>query len=707
MAGDTATLTRSGMSAGENPGQRRNPRYDILFEPVKIGPVTAPNRFYQVPHASGMTNALPRVRASFRETKAEGGWGVVCTGACSIHPTSDDSPLPFARLWDKADIQSHALMTEAVHRHGSLAGIELWHGGASTFNRTSRLAPLSPSGTPWMATHVGFMSNLRPKVMDRADILDLLRWQAEGARKARSAGFDIVYVYAGMGYLPYEFLLPEYNHRTDEYGGSVANRVRLVQQMIEVTKEAVGDSCGVALRISLEELRAKASPHAQSEAHEVIERLKDLPDLFDVKMDSSPTDCSASRFSEEGSHEKVIDFVKKVTTKPVVGVGRFTSPDTMVSQLKRGVLDLIGGARPSIADPFLPKKIDEGREDEIRECIGCNICISSWHDSVPVRCTQNPTIGEEWRRGWHPERMQPKKSDDKILVVGGGPAGLECALSLARRGYAVTLADKGRAFGGRLNFETRLPGLSAWRRVLDYRLGRLQTMNKVDLFLESDLSADDILEFGCQHVVTATGSRWTNEIYTSMEVPVGRIDGPNVFTPSDLAEGRLPAGPTVVFDFDNYYMGGVVAEHLAELGNQVSYVTPAGHASAWTIMTNELPRVHQALSRRGITVTTLNRITAFDGEAATLAQLFTGAETKFACRNLVIVGLRRPEDALYHALMERDLAGAGIKSVTRVGDALAPGAIVHAVHAGHRYARELDEPVSEEPYKLDAPVVLS
>src|ERR1700683_2223209 len=160
-------------------------RYQVLFEPVKIGPVTAPNRFYQVPHASGMTNALPHVRAAFRETKAEGGWGVICTGACSIDPTSDDAPLPFASLWDDNDIRAHALMTEAVHRHGALAGVELWHGGASVMNRASRLPPLSPSGIPWMATHVGFMGNQRPRTMHERDIGNLLAWEAEGGPKGQ------------------------------------------------------------------------------------------------------------------------------------------------------------------------------------------------------------------------------------------------------------------------------------------------------------------------------------------------------------------------------------------------------------------------------------------------------------------------------------------------------------------------------------------
>ena len=684
----------------------RNPRYDVLFEPVKIGPVTARNRFYAVPHAAGMTNSMPHMRAAFRAMKAEGGWGVVCSGYVSIDPSSDDTPLPCATLWDDEDIRSHALMTDAVHRHGALAGVELWHGGGSVMNRTSRVAPLSPSGTSWMATHVNFMGNQRPRRMEREDIRQVLDWQGQAARRAQRAGFDIVYVYAGMGYLPYEFLLSDWNQRTDAYGGSVENRVRFVRQLLEVTHEAVAGKCAVALRISLEELRARPSAVAPSEAHEVVGLLGQLPDLWDVKLDSSPTDCSPSRFSAEGSHEPVIEFVRKLTTRPVVGVGRFTSPDAMVGQIRRGVLDLIGGARPSIADPFLPRKIDEGREQDIRECIGCNVCISSWHDSVPVRCTQNPTIGEEWRRAWHPERIAPAASDGSILIIGAGPAGLECALSLGRRGYAVSVAEAAEEIGGRLRFETRLPGLAGWGRVLDWRRGQLEQLSNVTIYRGNRLSADDVLELGNTHVVIATGSRWARLLYSPLELPAGRLEGSDVYTPDDVADGARLEGPVVIYDFDNYYMGGALAEHLAKAGHQVSYVTPAGHVSAWAVMTNEQPQIHRALFAAGIAVHTLSRVANFANGELTLVDQFTTAERQLPCRSLLIVGARFANDSLHEALAVRqdELRRSGILSVTRIGDAAAPGAIVHAVYSGHRYARELDADPASVACRRDAPL---
>ncbi|PZR00988.1 MAG: methylamine [Cereibacter sphaeroides] len=676
----------------------RDPRHDILFEPVRIGPKTAKNRFFQVPHASGMTNAAPHVRAAFRGTKAEGGWAVVSTGACSIDDSSDDSPFPMATIWDEADIRSHALMTDAAHEHGALAAVELWHGGAVAMNRTSRRPALSPSGVPWMATHPGFMSSARPKIMDQGDIRDLIRWHAEAAVRAEKAGFDILYVYAGMGYLPYQFLLSDYNRRTDAYGGSPRNRTRLVEELIDAVREATHGRCAVALRISMQELRSRPSDISPSEAHEVIGYLKDAPDLFDVKMDYSATDCAASRYTPEGSHEPVIDFLKSITDKPVVGVGRFTSPDTMVGQIKRGVLDLIGGARPSIADPFLPNKINEGRSEDIRECIGCNICISSWHDGVWVRCTQNPTAGEEWRRGWHPEIVR-KDAEGQVLVVGGGPAGLESSLTLARRGYRVALADKAREMGGRLRWETSLPGLNQWYRVVDYRMGQLRKMPNVELFPESDLSADDVRDFGADHVVVATGARWLPTLCGTNELPTQALVAPRVYTPDDLAAGVVPEGPVAVFDYDNYYLGSAIAEHLAGLGRQVTYITSAGAAAAWTIMTNEQPLVHQSFRKRGIALRTLELVTGFDGETLQLAQIFSGEPSQIAARSLVIVGQRQGGSALYDALLHHGSPG----SLHLTGDANAPGAIAHAIYQGHRTARELGLAASQIKVGRDAP----
>ena len=227
----------------------RNPRYDILFESVRIGPVTAPNRFYQAPHAMGTGNQMPHTRAAMREVRAEGGWGVVNTGYCSIHPSSDDTLLPYSRLWDDEDIEVHALMVDAVHRHGALAGVELWHGGSETGNRLTRVTPMSASGVSYNLTYPGWMSLTRSRPMDRQDIREFRRWHVDAAKRAKSAGFDIVYIYAGMGFGPYQFLLPSLNKRTDEYGGSLVNRMRFIVETLSAMRNAVGDETPLGVRL--------------------------------------------------------------------------------------------------------------------------------------------------------------------------------------------------------------------------------------------------------------------------------------------------------------------------------------------------------------------------------------------------------------------------------------------------------------------------
>ena len=433
--------------------------------------------------------------------------------------------------------------------------------------------------------------------------------------------------------------------------------------------------------------------------------LAELPDLWDVQYGDYHIDARSSRFAQEAAQEPYVAFVKSVTSKPVVGVGRFTSPDTMVAQVRRGILDFIGAARPSIADPFLPKKIEEGRPEDIRECIGCNVCIASDYYGVPLRCTQNPTMGEEWRRGWHPEIIAPKTSSDTVLIVGAGPAGLECARALGQRGYDVHLAEATKDLGGRVTLESRLPGLSEWARVRDYRVGQIEKMANVTIYRDSRMGAAEIRESGFAHVVLATGSAWRRDgSGRSSFAPIPGADRPQVFTPDDVLAGRAIPGPVLVYDDDPYYMGGAVAEELRKRGQPVTLVTPAALVSEWTVGSQEQPYIQARLIEAGIDIIVSHRLAAVRAGEAELVCAFTERPRTIAARSVVLVSLRMPNDALYHELTSDSaaLADAGIKSVTRVGDCLVPGTIAAAVQDGHRYAREFDAPPPDEvPFKRE------
>ncbi|MEE9581494.1 MAG: FAD-dependent oxidoreductase [Acidimicrobiia bacterium] len=667
----------------------RDPRFDILFEPVRIGPVTAPNRFYQVPHCTGMGYRRPKSLAALREVKAEGGWGTVCTEYCSIHASSDDEPHPSASLWDDADIDRHALMVDKVHAHNALAGVELWYGGPGAANHYTREVPLGAWSTP-----AGDRDPIQTKAMDKRDIRDFKRWHLDAARRAQRAGFDIVYVYSAHWYLLRQFLLPS-NQRSDEYGGSLENRSRLLRELIIETKEAIGDTCAVAVRFPAS-AGGPDDDQDTAEPRQILGMLADLPDLWDVTVHDYSLDMGTSRFVPEAGLEAATSWVKSVTDKPVVSVGRFTSPETMLRLVREGVMDLIGAARPSIADPFLPRKIAEGRDDEIRECIGCNICYSGDQTGTPIRCTQNPTMGEEWRKGWHPEIIPAKESDASILVVGAGPAGLEAAMALGKRGYDVTLAEARRELGGRVTLESSLPSLAAWARVRDYRLNQIDKLPNVEIFRESVVDEEQILEFAADHVVIATGARWRRDgMGRWHEAPIPGSDSASVITPDDIMAGVVPAGPVVVFDDDHYYMGGIIAEALRHQGLDVTLVTPANEVSTWTTHTEEQHRVQGRILNLGIVLETGTSVASIGEETVVLESIYTGQTREVEAATVVMITSREPQDALYHALVDRI-------SIERIGDCLAPGTIATAVYSGHRYAREMDTPaVAGVPFRRE------
>ena len=658
----------------------RDPRYDILFEPVKIGPVESRNRFYQTPQCNGMGRNYPTSMAVMRGVKAEGGWGVVFAEQCDLHFTSDNPRN--VRLWDEQDIPILERMTEQVHKHGSLAGLMLAHNGYVTPNVISREAPWSPAGG---ASFGIFPSHT--KSLDKSDIKALLRWQKTAAINARKAGFDIVNIYAAHDLaLPMHFISRRHNTRSDEYGGSLENRVRLLRELVEVTKDAIGDTCAVGIRFSVDELVGDGGLTCDGEGREVVEMLAELPDIWDVNVSSWKNDSITSRFGEEGSQEKYVSFMKEVTTKPVVGVGRFTSPDTMVGQVKRGVLDMIGAARPSIADPFLPEKIRDGRPEDIRECIGCNMCITNNYLMAPIRCTQNPTMGEEWRRGWHPERIAAKSTDDSILIIGGGPAGLEAARALGQRGYQVMLAESRTELGGRVTRESRLPGLSAWARVRDHRLQQIEKMLNVEVFLDSAMTVNDIGETGCSLVAVATGSSWRSDgVGRHFLKPIPVEPGATVLTPDDVMDGREISGHVVLYDDDHFYMASVIAEKLLKDGCKVTIVTPAATFASFSQYTIEIAHIHKRLFGMGATLQAHSAVFSVLPGGAEVGSIYAGETTIIECDAVVAVTGQQPETRLYDSLLKNSKS----QRIVRIGDCLAPATIAAAVFSGHKFARDL------------------
>lgn len=691
---------------------RCRPEHDVLFEPLQLGPKLLKNRFYQTPHCTGFGSDLPATQAYHRGVKAEGGWAAVSIEWCSIHPEADEKPAGGAHIWDDHDVRNLSLTTEKIHEHDALAGIELGYNGPNVTNFESRLAARGPSQIP---SDTFYYSSCY--AIDEQELGELQGFYVTAALRARAAGFDIINVMGSHGACaPQQFLMPYYNKRADGYGGSFRNRARFSLELLEQVKEAVGDDCAVTTRFCIDSLHEDDQGiRAAEEGAAFIELADDLVDFWDLQV-GGPTmaewgeDAGPSRFFKENFQREWLRQVRPHTRKPIVGVGRFTNPDTMAAMIRSGELDIIGAARPSIADPHLPKKVEEGRVEDIRECIGCNICVSRHEQAATIVCTQNATTGEEYRRGWHPERFRPAaNAENDVLVVGAGPAGMECALVLAKRGMRrVHLVDSAPEMGGSVNWISRLPGLAEWARVVTWRRLQLAKLPNATFIPNTALRSQDVLDYGAEIVVIATGSHWARDgLNGPSHAPIRGVDGhPGVFTPEDimLDERPLPGDRVVVYDCDGYFVGASLAEKLARDGCQVRLATPLATVAPFMEFTLEATRMHGLLLELGVELVAAHAVDEFRGDVLSLRHVRARGAPSISWETdaLVLVTQRNSDDALYRELKGQPAAlkDQGIVGLHRIGDCLVPRLIAEAVFDGHRLGVEIDtdDPAKPLPY---------
>ncbi|HLY48644.1 MAG TPA: NAD(P)-binding protein [Solirubrobacteraceae bacterium] len=688
----------------------RDPRHEVLFEPVRLGRKTMRNRFYQTPHADGLNSQFPGAEAGFRGMKAEGGWAVVNTGMTSVSPEYDHSGREVvSRIWDDADVRNWALLCDRLHEHGALAGIELMASGAHVTGYETRLPAGAVSEIPddWLFMGSSFQ-------MDKDDIRRVQGHYVAAANRARAAGFDIVNVMgAELVALPMTFLMSRYNQRSDEYGGSFENRSRFWLETLELVRAAVGDDCAITARMCIDTLDdSEHGIRAEHEGAGFIRLADHLVDFWDVQVGGEGNtwgkDLGPSRFYAENFQGEYVRRVRTHTMKPVVAVGRFTSPDTMVQVIRDGQQDIIGAARSSISDPFLPEKISEGRLDEIRECIGCNVCVSRVNTATRIICTQNATTGEEYRRGWHPERFTPVGNGlSRVLVVGAGPAGLECGVVLARRGVEyVHVVDAADRPGGHMEWVPRLPGLAEWARVIHHRLTLAGKLPNLTVIPRKALSADEILDYGAEIVILTTGSTWARDGLSSVTrapLPGADAEQPHVLTPDQImVEGKAPPGERVlVYDAEGYFMGVSLAERYAREGRRVRYVTPRSAIAPYMHHTGEDQLMIPLLVELGVELVRDHAVTAIEpGVVCGVPRLPGGRPVPWQADAIVLVTQRIPRSELYRELKARSgqWPDAGVRAVYRAGDCVSPRPqVADAIFDAHRLAREIDSPDPATP----------
>ena len=664
--------------------------YEHLFEPLRVGPQVLRNRVLFGAHFTMFTEPNPvwgepgfygRRYGRYLAERAAGGVAAVIAGETAVAPNTAYKMPNNANGWDPACIPHYEALTAQVHEHGALAFIQLTHSGAMMLGNWSKQVAIAPSSVPDYFE--------APKPMDRDDIREIIEYHVRCARNAVAGGFDGIEIQSAHGYLLHQFLSPKFNERTDEYGGSLENRMRFGVEVLDAVRDAVGGGVAVGIRLAGDDEQTHGPGLTADDAAEVAARYEQLGlvDFLNVSVGSGGIGMVRTNYAPHGFGVYAAHAVRKaVRDTPVFTVHRILMPEEAEGILERHEADGITLVRALIADPEWVDKARDGRDAEIRRCTGINqSCYGNLLQSLPINCVQNPVVGREDELGLG--TLQPAARLRRVVVVGGGPAGLEAAWVAAARGHRVTLLERSDTLGGAIRWAALLPGREEIANIADWRIGECERRG-VEVRTSVDATADTVLALEPNAVVVATGghaSKTGRSAYHPMPVPGSEqefvLDHVEALRRAHEAPDQL-GDRVVVLDAVGHVHGVGLGELLATQGRDVTVVCPLPVLLACDGETQAaiLPRAVQA----GMAWQPSTALAFVGDHDVTLVDVLSrelrtvgNVDTVVICTNGV------PNTELAAALRDRG------PEVVSVGDAVAVRPVDRAVFDGHRAGRAL------------------
>jgi mycofactocin system FadH/OYE family oxidoreductase 2 len=666
--------------------------YPHLFSPLRIGNVTVRNRIMQTAHVKLFAEAAvdSQRNVDYQAARARGGAGLLITGNRVVHPTSTTGFPRVAWQYLPEALESDRRLTAAVHEHGGVIFAQLNHFG---LNATSESADdLRVLWGPSAVKSPAYGET--PKAMEPEDIAEVTEWWARCAELSREGGFDGTEVHISHSYLLHQFLSPLYNKRTDEYGGSFENRLRFGREVIAAVRSRVGPDWVVGVRISLSDFIPGALD--VEDAIRVAWTLEADGHLDYVNVTAAGYH-NIHRAIEPGDMPDgyLVDLTAQVKAAvselPVFTVGGIKDAALAEEILASGKADMVAMTRAQIADPEFANKVQEGREDEVNHCIrGNQGCIGRVFKGLPISCTVNPSAGREGRL----RPLVAADSPGRWVVAGGGPAGMKAAVTLARRGHAVTLLERDETLGGQVNLILRTPGRDefGWiTRDLEVQLRKAG----VEIRLGTEATVAAITDLGPDGVIVATGAAPSRTGFSSMNPLVEQLpgsDGDNVLTGWDVLLGSRPVGDrVVVLDDDGSRAVAGVVEVLLDAGKQVELVSRWPALFPGIMTTLDMPHVYGRVLGKGLEYRLNSWASGIDDDRVALFNLYTGAAHSIKGVDTIVLATgQKANDELYFALK------GAVENLHRIGDCLAPRKLDHAIYEGELAGRELWSP--EERY---------